>query len=343
MSYPSHRLSIAPMMAYTDRHFRYMARLFTKKTLLYTEMVVAETIYHNKHSDFLAKILAYNPEEQPLAVQLGGDQADRLVEASKICEDHGFCEINLNIGCPSDRVQKGRFGACLMKEPEHVASLVAQMQAAVSIPVTVKHRLGVDDLDAYEYTAQFVETVAKSGVDTFIVHARKAWLKGLSPAQNRNIPPLLYQNVYQLKRDFPSLVVVINGGIQNLKEAKKHLREVDGVMIGRAAYHQPQLFSEADETIFSAEPQPALGDLELIEAMDAYIRKQSELGVKLSFTLKHLVGLFKNRPNARLWRQKISKLVQEKPKTFSLKRLYLDTFGSGFTEESVLATSETMP
>jgi len=330
--FPSHRLSIAPMMAYTDRHYRYMMRLFTRRTLLYTEMVVAETIHHNRDNGLLEKILGYASCEQPLAVQLGGDHPDRLVEASKICEQFGFAEINLNVGCPSDRVQKGRFGACLMKEPEHVAGLLAKMQAAVSIPVTVKHRLGVDDLDQYCHLHHFVETVSQSGTKTFIVHARKAWLKGLSPAQNRQVPPLNYSAVYQLKQDFPHLNIVINGGIETLQQAELHLGKVDGVMIGRAAYHHPQLFATADTEIFGEPEAEPLSDEGLIAAMGEYICQQVEAGVKISFPMKHLVGLFKNRPNARQWRQAISRLVQEKPRHFDLHQLYLELFGSSSQE-----------
>lgn len=325
--FPTHRLSVAPMMAYTDRHFRFMMRLFTRKTLLYTEMVVAETIHHNRHSGLLDKILAFDEVEHPLAVQLGGDQADRLCEASRICEAKGFDEVNLNIGCPSDRVQKGRFGACLMKEPEHVADVLHAMRQSVKIPVTVKHRLGVDDLDQYEHAHRFIEVVAKSGVTTFIIHARKAWLKGLSPAQNRHVPPLRYDWVYRLKQDFPHLDIVINGGIEDLDQTLEHLNHTDGVMIGRAAYHQPQLFAEADHRVFGEPCSPPPSDEALIAAMNDYIHKQQELGIALSFPLKHLVGLFKGRPKARRWRQAISKLVQEKPKDFDLRQIYRASFG----------------
>ena len=315
------------MMAYTDRHFRYMARLFSKRTLLYTEMVVAETIHHNRHSSFLQKILQFHPSEHPLAVQLGGDNPCRLREAARICEDHGYDEVNLNVGCPSDRVQKGRFGACLMKEPQRVAEILGEMRAAVSIPVTVKHRLGVDDLDQYEALAGFIETVAQSGVDTFIIHARKAWLKGLSPAQNRNVPPLRYEWVHRIKQDFPHLSIITNGGIHSMAEALTQLEHVDGVMIGRAAYHQPQILAEADTIVFGEAPEPALSSEALIEAMQAYVCDELQHGTKLSFTLKHLVGLFKCRPNSRKWRQAISKLVQEKPTRIDLLALYRNIFG----------------
>jgi len=315
------------MMAYTDRHFRFMARLFSKRTLLYTEMVVAETIHHNRNSPFLDKILGFNPVEHPIAVQLGGDNPNRLREAAKVCEDFGYDEINLNVGCPSDRVQKGRFGACLMKEPQRVAEVLAAMKESVSVPVTVKHRLGVDDLDHYDALVSFIETVAQSGVETFIIHARKAWLKGLSPSQNRNVPPLRHEWVHRIKREFPHLTIVTNGGIQTLDEALTQLDQVDGVMIGRAAYHQPQMLAEADALIFGEESRPPLADEALIEAMDAYIRQERSCGTRLSFTLKHLVGLFKGRPQSRKWRQAISRLVQNKPEHFDLLALYHQAFG----------------
>jgi tRNA-dihydrouridine synthase A len=322
-----HRLSIAPMMAYTDRHYRYMMRLLTKRCLLYTEMVVASTITHNLNSGFLNRILAFDPCEHPIAIQLGGDDPATLRVAARVAEDMGYDEINLNVGCPSDRVQKGRFGACLMKEPERVAQVLAAMQAEVSVPVTVKHRLGVDDLDRYQDLTHFVDTVAaNSDTRTFIVHARKAWLKGLSPAQNRSVPPLKYDFVHQLKVDFPALDIIVNGGIQDLEQAQNHLRHVDGVMIGRAAYYQPEMFSRADSLIFGEARAPTLTTADLLTAMDNYAHRQVAGGIKLSFIAKHLVGLFKNRPGARIWRQQITRLVQDKPKDFDLAEIYRSVF-----------------
>ncbi len=329
---PYHRLSIAPMMSYTDRHFRYLMRLFTKEALLYTEMVVGTTIIYNLESSFLERILGFEELEHPISVQLGGDDARILETAARFCEDRGYDEINLNVGCPSDRVQKGRFGACLMKDAEQVAALMEAMHKAVRIPVTVKHRLGVDELDDYEHLAHFVSTVAARGIRIFIVHARKAWLKGLNPAQNRTVPPLDYRKVYRLKHDFPHLSIIINGGIQSPNEVTEHLRHVDGTMIGRAAYHQPELFARVDSFIFGRPPVPALSPLALIEQMDEYVHHQREAGTKISFTIKHLTGLFKNRPGSRLWRRKMSQLIQENPRHFNLAEIYKDTFGPAWDQ-----------
>ena len=322
----AYRLSIAPMMSYTDRHYRYMMRLLTRRSLLYTEMVVGSTITHNLGDRRLDRALGFDDIEHPIAVQLGGDDPETMRISAKVCEDYGYDEINLNVGCPSDRVQRGRFGACLMREPERVAEVLSTMREAVSIPVTVKHRIGVDDEDSYEHLYRFVDIVSKAGTDVFIVHARKAWLKGLSPAQNRSIPPLLYDFVYRMKQEFPHLTVVINGGILTLDEVKDHLSHVDGVMLGRAAYNQPQMFQEADEQIFGEEPVPSIADLDLIEAMNEYAHKRIAEGDKLSFIVKHLVGLFKNRPHSRKWRQNITHLIQKNPAEFDLTQIYRDTF-----------------
>ncbi len=323
---PYHRLSIAPMMAYTDRHYRYMMRLLTKRCLLYTEMVVGTTITHNLNGVYLDRALAFDPVEHPIAVQLGGDDPAVMRTAARVCRDYGYDEINLNIGCPSDRVQKGRFGVCLMREPQRVADMVAAMRAEVDIPVTVKHRIGVDHDDGYEQLAHFVSTVSQAGAKLFIGHARKAWLKGLSPAQNRSIPPLKYDFIYQLKRDFPHLNIIINGGIQSLEETRTHLNKVDGVMMGRAAYAHPELFAHADHLIFGDPPFPAPEPLELMEAMNDYAHRTIANGGRLSFIAKHLVGLFKNQPHARRWRQSISRLVQENPRQFSLAEIYRSVF-----------------
>ena len=315
------------MMQYTDRHYRYMMRLLSRRTLLYTEMVVGTTITHNLGEPLLDRILGFEEIEHPIAVQLGGDDPETLKVAAKVCEDFGYDEINLNVGCPSDRVQKGRFGVCLMTEPERVAQIMEAMASAVKIPVTVKHRIGVDDQDDYEFTARFIEEVSKSGVDLFAVHARKAWLNGLSPAQNRNIPPLKYDFVYRLKQDYPHLNIIINGGVMNLEESETHLQHVDGVMIGRAAYSQPEMFATADERIFGDQPKAPPQPIDLLEHMDAYMHRQLEHGGRISFIAKHLVGLFKNKPGSRRWRQAISKLIQDNPKSFSLPQLYRDVVG----------------
>ena len=315
------------MMAYTDRHYRYMMRLLTRRCLLYTEMVVSGTIVHHLTDGRLPRILGFDPIEHPIAVQLGGDNPTELAQAARVCEDFGYDEINLNIGCPSDRVQKGRFGVCLMLEPQRVAEMVAAIGAAVSIPVTVKHRIGVDDADSFEQLAAFVETVSAAGTDIFIGHARKAWLKGLSPAQNRRVPPLKYDYIYRLKRDFPHLAIIINGGIQDLDEAEGHLAHVDGAMLGRSAYHQPEMFATADARFFGDPPCEPPAPQELLSAIDEYAHRQLAEGLRLSFVLKHLVGLFKNRPHARLWRQRISRLVQQNSGDFDLAEVYDETLG----------------
>ena len=324
---PAHRLSVAPMMSYTDRHFRFMMRLFTRRTLLYTEMVVGTTITHNRGNEILDRVLGFDPIEHPIAVQLGGDDPAVLTDSARVCEDRGYDEINLNVGCPSDRVQKGRFGACLMKEPERVAECVAAMRAAVDVPVTVKHRIGVDDLDDYTDLHRFVSIVSQSGCEVFIAHARKAWLQGLSPAQNRSIPPLRYGDIYRLKQDFPHLAIVLNGGITTLPEVHEHLARVDGVMIGRAAYHQPELFSEVDHAIFDEAPRPVPNHETILAEITAYIHREVAGGAPISLAAKHLVGLFKNRPGARRWRRQISRLVQTKPSHLDLVAVYRNAFG----------------
>ncbi len=239
-------VSVAPMMDRTDRHFRYFMRQITRRTLLYTEMVTMNAILHGDRES----LLGYSEEEHPIALQLGGDDPGKLAECAKIAEDWGYDEVNLNVGCPSDRVQKGRFGACLMAYPDVVARSVEAMREACGLAVTVKHRIGVDDLDQYEDMKRFVETVARAGCDRFSVHARKAWLQGLSPKENREVPPLRYEDVYRLKDEFRDLKIEINGGIKTLAETKTHLERVDAVMIGRAAYDNPYVFAEVDREIF---------------------------------------------------------------------------------------------
>ena len=250
MSYSNmHKASIAPMMQYTDMHDRYLLRLISKKVFLYTEMVTTGAILYGKcfHQ------LEFNKEEHPVAIQLGGSDVDDLVKSAKIAEDYGYDEINLNVGCPSDRVQKGRFGACLMLEPEHVAECLNAMQTNVKVPVTIKCRLGVDHHEDYEFLYNFVNIVQDAGVKHFIIHARNGILKGLSPRQNRHIPPLKYDYVYQLKKDFPNLNITINGGIKTIDECKDHLKYVDGVMIGRAAYENPFLIKDIDTELYGIE------------------------------------------------------------------------------------------
>ena len=295
-----HSLSIAPMMDRTDRHFRRVMREITRRTLLYTEMVTTGAILHGDAQRFLA----YDPVEHPLALQLGGDDPAALTLCTQLAEDLGYDEVNLNVGCPSDRVQKGRFGAVLMKTPDRVAECVAAMRAAVGIPITVKHRIGVDDLDRYEDMAHFVEVVAEAGAARFTVHARKAWLQGLSPKQNRNIPPLRYTDVYRLKADFPQLQIEINGGIKTLDQAEEHLHHVDAVMIGRAAVDDPWLFAEADRRIYGEEHSPTRQAV--IEAVIPYIESVVAEGGKVHYVTRHLLQLFRGCPGARAWRRALT-------------------------------------
>jgi len=295
-----HSLSIAPMMDRTDRHFRRVMREITQRTLLYTEMVTTGAILHGDTRRFLA----YAPIEHPLALQLGGDDPAALTVCTQLAEDFGYDEVNLNVGCPSDRVQKGRFGAVLMKTPERVAECVASMKAAVSLPITVKHRIGVDDLDRYEDMARFVEVVAEAGAARFTVHARKAWLQGLSPKQNRNIPPLRYADVYRLKADFPGLEIEINGGIKTLDQAREHLGHVDAVMIGRAAVDDPWLFAEADRQIYGEDRVPTRQGV--IEALIPYIESVVADGGKVHYVTRHLLQLFRGCTGARAWRRALT-------------------------------------
>jgi tRNA-dihydrouridine synthase A len=298
---PHHRLSIAPMMDYTDRHCRYFLRLLSRRALLYTEMVTANAVLHGDRN----RLLGFSAEERPVALQLGGSDPRHLATAAAIGANYGYDEINLNVGCPSDRVQTGRFGACLMAEPELVAECVAAMRAAVRIPVTVKTRIGIDERDSYDELAAFVERVAAAGCETVIVHARKAWLKGLSPKENREIPPLRYDVAYQLKRDFPRLAIVLNGGVQSLDAANAHLRHVDGVMIGRAAYENPFLLAPADARLFGdAAAVPTRADI--VSRILPYVETQLARGTRLHSITRHMLGLFHGVPGARAWRRHLS-------------------------------------
>ncbi|MBA1147212.1 tRNA dihydrouridine(20/20a) synthase DusA [Ectothiorhodospiraceae bacterium WFHF3C12] len=295
------RLSVAPMMDWTDRHDRYLLRLISRRTLLYTEMVPAVAIWYGK-SDHL---LRYNPEEHPVAVQFGGSEPAQLAFCASEAERFGYDEVNLNVGCPSDRVQAGRFGACLMAEPDTVADCVAAMSEATSLPVTVKTRIGIDDMDEYADLQRFVERVAAAGCRTFIVHARKAWLQGLSPKENREKPPLNHERVYRLKAEVPELEIIINGGVAGLDEAEGHLQRVDGVMIGRDAYQNPYSLAAADARIFG-EPGEPLSRHEVVRRYAAYVRGQLAQGVRLSRMSRHLVGLFHGVPGGKRWRRHLS-------------------------------------
>jgi tRNA-dihydrouridine synthase A len=286
------------MMDWTDRHCRFFHRLLTKRTLLYTEMITAQAIRYGDRT----RLLGFDPRESPVALQLGGSEPGLLAEAAQWGREFGYSEINLNVGCPSDRVQVGRFGACLMAEPALVADCVAAMMAAVALPVTVKCRIGIDEQHEEEALEDFVGAVAETGCRTFIVHARKAWLKGLSPKENREIPPLNYERVYRLKARHPELEIVINGGIGSLEEAVSHLARVDGVMLGRAAYQRPWIFSAADQILFGDAPS-RLSRRMAAEAMADYAAEEIERGSHLSSITRHMLGLYNGQPNGRLWRR----------------------------------------
>ncbi len=294
----SYRLSVAPMMDWTDRHCRSLHRTLSSRALLYTEMLTTGAVLHGDRE----RLLAYDPAEHPVALQLGGSEPADLAAAAKIGEAEGYDEINLNVGCPSDRVQSGRFGACLMREPELVAECMSAMGAAVKIPVTVKCRIGVDDQDPEQSLFQLVDLCAQAGVSSFVVHARKAWLKGLSPKENRDVPPLDYPLVHRLKRERPDLTIAINGGIGSLDEAEPHLGAVDGVMLGRAAYHTPTLLGEVDRRVFGM----AVEDVDAFRAVELYrpyVARELARGTHLAAMTRHMLGLFHGLPGARGWRR----------------------------------------
>ena len=293
-------LSVAPMMDWTDRHCRYFHRLLAPSALLYTEMVTTGAIIHGDADRFLA----YNPEEHPLALQLGGSEPGDLATCAGIAQQRGFDEINLNVGCPSDRVQRGRFGACLMLEPDLVRDCMSAMLDAVDIPVTIKTRLGVDDHYGFQYMSDFVGRVAESGCSVFIMHARKAILAGLSPKQNRDVPPLHHDWVYRLKKESPELAIVINGGIDSIEAAKEHLEYVDGVMLGRAAYQTPWVLAECQQLLF--EEQAIATREDVIELMTVYLERQVRQGVAVKHISRHLLGLFQGLPGAKAWRRYLS-------------------------------------
>lgn len=297
----AHRLSLAPMLDWTDRDFRYLCRLISKHSLLYSEMVTTGALLHGDQRRFLD----HDAAEYPLALQLGGSDPADLAKCARLAEQAGYQEINLNVGCPSDRVQNGRFGACLMAEPQLVANCVSAMKAAVAIPVTVKTRLGIDDQDSYAFLLEFVEASYAAGVDALILHARKAWLSGLSPKENRDVPPLDYARVYQIKQDFPALHVDINGGIGSIDEVQRHLQYLDGVMVGRAIYQQPYLLAEADKQIFN-DNYYVPGQHEIVELMLPYIERRMQQGRPLKSITRHMLGLFQGKAGARRWRRHLS-------------------------------------
>jgi len=297
-----HRFSVAPMLDWTDRHCRYFHRLLSQHSLLYTEMVTTGALLQGDRHRFLQ----LNPAENPVVFQLGGSNPQDLALCAGMVEDYGYDEVNLNVGCPSDRVQNGRFGACLMAEPGLVAECVAAMQQAVHIPVTVKCRIGIDERDSYQELVQFVETVAKAGCNTFILHARKAWLSGLSPKQNREIPPLRYDVVYAIKQDFPQLNIVMNGGITTLEQAEILLQQVDGVMVGREAYQNPYLLANVDQKLFGTTTAPITRQ-QVITQLIPYIQQQLlNPHVRLNSISRHILGLFHGEYGAKLWRRHLS-------------------------------------
>lgn len=300
-------IAVAPMLDWTDRHYRYFLRLITRQALLYTEMTTTGAILKGRRFD----LLRYSACEHPLALQLGGAEPAALAQCAKIAEDYGYDEINLNVGCPSDRVHAGRFGACLMAEPNLVAQCVAAMRDVVHLPITVKTRIGIDQRDSYTELTQFIQTVASAGCDIFIIHARKAWLNGLSPKENREIPPLRYDIVYQLKRDFPHLRFIINGGITNLKQIQQHLTALDGVMIGRAICHNPYAFAAVDQIIYGAD-YPMVQRQEILQQFIAYACVQLEMSVPLSQLIRPLLTLYHERPGARAWRRFLSERAYRK-------------------------------
>jgi len=296
-----HRLCVAPMMDWTDRHDRYFLRLISRHTRLYTEMVTTGAILHGDRN----YLLSYDPAEHPVALQLGGSEPAELARCARIAEEWGYAEVNLNVGCPSDRVQSGRFGACLMAEPELVAEGVAAMRAAVTIPVTVKTRIGIDKRDSYEELLRFVDGIARAGCQVFIIHARKAWLTGLSPKENREIPPLRYDVVHRLKADLPHLKIILNGGLISLEQIARQLTLLDGAMIGRAAYQNPYLLADVDRRFYGATPPPPSRH-QVIERFLPYVEAQLARGVPLTAMTRHIFGLFQGLPGARAWRRHLS-------------------------------------
>ena len=301
------KISVAPMMDWTDRHDRFFLRLISARARLYTEMVTTGAVIHGDREH----LLGFDAAEHPIAVQLGGSEPEALAEAARIAEDFGYDEVNLNVGCPSDRVQSGAFGACLMREPQLVATCVAAMRKAVAVPVTVKCRIGVDDQDPALALPELATRVADAGCETLIVHARKAWLEGLSPKENRDIPPLEYERVYALKQAMPGMEIIINGGILTLDEAAVHLVHVDGVMLGRAAYQTPYVLAEVDRRFYGA-TMPVPTRHEILEGFLPYVEEQLARGIHLHAMTRHILGLFQGLPGARAYRRHISENAPRK-------------------------------
>ncbi|WMY95057.1 MAG: tRNA dihydrouridine(20/20a) synthase DusA [Arsenophonus sp.] len=309
------RFSVAPMLDRTDRHCRYFYRLLTKKTLLYTEMVTTSSIIYGN----IKKVLAYNAEEHPLALQLGGNKPKELAYCAKIAQKYNYDEINLNIGCPSNRVKNGCFGASLMREASLVADCIKVMQDAVTIPITIKTRIGIDNDDSYDFLVNFIDTIiTNSPCRLFIIHARKAWLSGLTPKQNREIPPLNYKRVYQLKKYFPHLIIVLNGGIKTINEAKKHLQYLDGVMIGREVYRNPCLLMQVDCKIFEENCNLIFDKISIIKGMYPYIHKEVNNGAFLGHIVRPMLGIFSGVSGSRQWRRYLSENAYKKGADISI-------------------------
>lgn len=301
-----HKFSVAPMMDWTDRHCRYFHRLLSKETQLWSEMVTTKAILNGDKN----RLLDFDAAEHPLVLQLGGSESDEMAQCAKIAQDWGYNEVNINVGCPSDRVQSGSFGACLMQTPEVVAQCVDAMRQASDISVSVKSRIGVDDMESYKELSNFVMQVENAGCDVFVIHARKAWLKGLSPKENRTVPPLNYEWVYRIKKDFPHLAIAINGGIMSVDEATVHLQSVDSVMLGRVAYHQPYLLSEVDNKIYHKILDAPSREQVLLDFIE-YIKKQNDQGVSIRSMTRHILGLYHAQPSAKKFRQLLSGKVVE--------------------------------
>ncbi len=299
------------MMDWTDRHCRYFYRLMSKQAQLYTEMITSKAILHGDKK----RLLDYHKDEHPLVLQLGGSDPSEMAQCAKLAQDWGYDEVNINAGCPSDRVQSGSFGACLMNTPQVVAQCVEAMKQASDLPITLKSRIGVDDMESYEELANFITTVEQAGCDTFIIHARKAWLKGLSPKENRTVPPLNYDWVYQIKQDFPELTIGINGGINCLEDALNHLERVDSVMLGRTIYHQPYLLTQVDKEIYQQNIPGVSREQVLLDFIE-YMKNQSDQGVPIRSMTRHILGLYHGQPNAKKFKQLLSGKVVE------LKHIY---------------------
>lgn len=302
--FDAHRFCIAPMLHCTDRHFRYLARLLTKKSFLYTEMITTGALIYGDRERWLR----LHEGENPVALQLGGSNASEMAECAALASEYNFNEVNINVGCPSDRVQAGKFGACLMLEPDLVCKSIKAMQSVTQAEVTVKTRIGVDDQDSYEFLKSFIEKIANAGCKTILVHARKAHLSGLSPRQNRTVPPLHYEYVYQLKNEFPELMFVLNGGLKDKSEIQQHLQELDGVMVGREAYDNPYFLSDIDELIYADEPVD-ISRIEVLEQYKVYMQRELDKGLPLKILAQHLFGLFNGLPGARAWRRYLSENI----------------------------------